>query len=49
MTSKFLKRPQMISNDPEVKSVKCKNKLKSGADIEITDEYLDEVLQNNNF
>ena len=36
----------MTSN--EVKPVKSKNKLKRGANIEINEHYLDEILQNNN-
>ena len=42
-----LKRPQMTSNDFKTTSnepFKKKNKLKSGADIEINDKYLDEIL-----
>ena len=51
------KRPRSTSNDlkptskessPEVKSVKSKNKLKGGGNIEINDEYLDEILHNKN-
>ena len=46
------KRPQMTSNDLKMTSnerVKNKkNKLKGGANIEINEHYLDEILQNNN-
>ena len=49
MTSKDLKSSQLISEfSLEVKPVKSKNKLKSGANVEINDQYLDELLQNNN-
>ena len=45
------KRPQMTSNDLKTISnepVKNKkNKLKGGANIEINEHYLDEILQNN--
>ena len=51
-----VKRPRLTSNDlkptskqfsPEVKPVKSKNKLKGGANIEINEKYLDEVVLNN--
>ena len=51
------KRPRVTSNDlkptskessPEVKPVESKNKLNSVGNIEINDEYSDEILQNNN-
>ena len=41
MTPNDLKRPQSI------KPVKSKNKLKGGANIEINEHYLDEILDNN--
>ena len=47
MTSKDLKRPQSSSNG---KKVKTKNNIKGGFvhdDVEINDQYLDEVLDNN--
>ena len=45
MTSK----PQSISESHhEVKPVKSKNKLNGGANFEINEHYLDEILQNNN-
>ena len=47
MTSKDLKRPQSSSNG---KKVKTKNILKSGFvhdNLEINDQYLDEILDNN--
>ena len=47
MTSNYLKRQQMTSSDPEVKTLKSKNRLKRGANIEINDEYLDEILHKN--
>ena len=54
-----VKRPQMISNElkksqsiskplHEVKPVKSKNKLKGGANIEINEHYLGELLHNKN-
>ena len=48
MFSNDCKRPQMTTNDPEVKPVKSKNKLEGGAIIEINGEYLDEILHNDN-
>ena len=48
MTSNDLKVPQMTSNDPDVKPIKSRNKLKGGAIIEVNGEYIDEVLHNNN-
>ena len=42
MTSNDLKT---ISNDPVENK---KNKLKGGANIEINEHYLDEILHNNN-
>ena len=49
LTSNDLKRPQLISESfHEVKPVETKNKLKGGANIEINEHYLDEILQNNN-
>ena len=46
------KRPQMTSNDLEKTSNETvknkKNKLKGGANIEVTEHYFDEILQNNN-
>ena len=49
MTSNDLKSPQSISEfSPEFKPVKSKNKLKCGANIEINDKYLDEILHNKN-
>ena len=49
MTSNEPKRPQSISDSHhEVKPVKSKHKLKGGANIEITEHYLDKLLQNNN-
>ena len=45
LTSKDLNRSQ---NSPEVKAVKSQNKSKGGANVEINDEYLDEILQNHN-
>ena len=50
------KRPRLTSFDfkttskesfIEVKPIKNKNKLIGGANIEINDEYLDEILHNN--
>ena len=46
--SNGLKRPQKSSNDPEIKPVKNKNKLKGVASIDIDDKYLDETLDNIN-
>ena len=49
MTSIDLKRPQSISESHhEGKSFKSKNKLKGGANIEINEHYLDEILDNIN-
>ena len=48
MTSNDLKEPQLTSNDAEVKHVKSKNRLKSGGNIEINQEYLHEILHKNN-
>ena len=49
MISDDLKKPQSVSESHhEVKSVKSKNKLKGGANIEINEHYLDEILQNSN-
>ena len=49
MTSNDLKRPQSFSESHhEVKPVKSKNKLKGGANIEINEHFLDEILDNNN-
>ena len=48
LTSKDLKRPQLTSNDPEIKPYKSKNKSKGEACIEITDKNLDETFHNNN-
>ena len=49
MTSNDLKRLQSISESHhEVKTVKSKNKLKGGANIEINEHYLDEIPQKNN-
>ena len=39
-----LKRPQMTSNDLEVETVKSKNTLKGGGNIEINDKISDEIL-----
>ena len=47
MSSNDLKKPQMTSNDPEVKTVKSRNKLKGGANREKNDKKLDETLHNN--
>ena len=38
MTSNDLKRPQIISNDPEVRPFKSKNNLKGGANVGIDDK-----------
>ena len=46
MTSNDLKRPQMTSNNSEVKPVKNKDKLQGGAKIEINEQYLDEIVHN---
>ena len=49
MTSKDLKRPQpILESHHGVKPVKIKNKLKGGANIEISEHYSDEILHNNN-
>ena len=49
LTSNDLKRPQSISESHhEVKPIKSKDKLKGGANIEINEHYLDEILQNKN-
>ena len=49
MTSNDLKRHQPISEFPlEVKPIKSKSRLKGGANIEINDECLDELLNKNN-
>ena len=49
LTLKDLKRPQSISESHhEVKPGKSKNKLKGGANIEINEHFLDEILDNNN-
>ena len=48
MPSNDLKRPQMTSNDSDVKPVKSENKLKGGAKIEINANNLDEMLHDNN-
>ena len=47
LTSFELKRPQTTS-DENVKSLRSKNELKGGANVEINDQYLDEILHNNN-
>ena len=48
MTSNDLKRPQSISESyHEFKPIKSKNKLKSGANIEINEHYLNKILDNN--
>ena len=50
MTSNDLKRPQSTSNE-NGKKIKTKSNLKGGSvheNIEITDQFLDEILQNNN-
>ena len=48
LTSNDLKRPQSMSESRnEVKPVKSKNKLNSGANIEINEHYLDKMLDNN--
>ena len=48
MTPIDLKKPQSISESHhEVKPVKSKNKLKGGANIEINEQYLDEILDKN--
>ena len=48
MTSIDLKKPQSISESHhEVKPVKSKNKPRGGANIEISEHYLDEILHNN--
>ena len=55
MTSNDLKTPRMTSkaSSPNIGTVKPniskKNQLKSGGNIEINDEYLDEILHKNNF
>ena len=44
-----VKRPQMTSNDLKTSSsetVKKKNKLKGGSNIEINEHYLDKILKN---
>ena len=50
-TNHNVKRPQLTSNDPKStpnEPVKIKkNKLKGGANIEINEHYLDEILHNN--
>ena len=49
MTSNDLKRPQSTSNE-NGKKVKTKNNLKGGfvqENIEINDEFLNEILHNN--
>ena len=43
-TSKDLKRPQINSIQPAIK----KSKLKGGGNIENNDNYLNEILHNNN-
>ena len=49
MTSNDLKTPQSVSESfPEVKPVKSKNRVKGGANIQITDKFLDEILHKNN-
>ena len=49
MTSSDLKKPQSISESHhDVKPVKNKNKQKGGANTEINEHYLDEILDNNN-
>ena len=49
MTSNDLKRSQSISESSfEVKPIRNKNKLKGGANVEINDHYLDEILHINN-
>ena len=48
MTSNDPKEPQLTSNDAEVKHVKSKNRLKSGGEIEINQEFLHEILHKNN-
>ena len=48
-TSVDLKRPQSISESHhEIKPVKSKNKLKGGANIEINEHCLDEILESKN-
>ena len=47
MSSNDIKRPHLTSNDPEAKPVKSKNNLKGGANIEINDKYLHEILHKN--
>ena len=53
-----VKRPRLTSNDlkptskefsPHIKSVKCKNTLKGGANIENNEKYLDEIVHNDFF
>ena len=50
-TNKDVKRPQLTSNDLKTTSnepVKTKkNTLKGGANIEINEKYLDEIVHNN--
>ena len=49
MTSNDLRKPQSTSNENS-KKVKTKDNLKGGfvrEDVEINDQYLDEVLHNN--
>ena len=48
MTSNDLRRPQMVSIDPEVKPIESKNKLEGDTIIEVNDKYLDEILHNHN-
>ena len=54
MNSNDLKRPQLTSKEssPNNETVKLntpkKNKLKVGANIDINDKYLDEILHNRN-
>ena len=37
----------MTSNDPEVKPVESKNKLKANGNIEINEKYLDDIIYYN--
>ena len=48
MTSNDLQTPHKTSNDPEVRTVESKNKLKGGGRIKRNDEFLDEIIHDSN-
>ena len=46
--SKYLKRTEKTSSDPDYKTVKSKNKLNGEGNMEINDNFSDEFLHNSN-